>query len=133
MVVTRHYPCDLPPSPIRISGNISNEIPSKRMILERARCVEFLHISSGWFKHIEPHRTPSKRMILQYINDFNGVQTRRLPYRHAGLLVSPTQTGQNTYVLCSLVKSSLLICPQVMHEQLLPAPGHEHILRKCSG
>ena len=25
----------------------------------------FCHISSGWFKHIEPHRTPSKRMILE--------------------------------------------------------------------
>ena len=35
------------------------------MILERARCVEFCHISSGWFEHIEPHRTPSKHMILE--------------------------------------------------------------------
>ena len=28
-------------------------------------CVQFCHICSGWFKHIEPHRTPSKRMILE--------------------------------------------------------------------
>ena len=25
------------------------------MILERGRCVEFCHIRSGRFKHIEPH------------------------------------------------------------------------------
>ena len=38
--------------------------PSKHMA-DRARCVELCHISSGWFKNIEPHRTPSKRMILK--------------------------------------------------------------------
>ena len=27
------------------------------MIADRARCVELCHISSGWFKHLEPHRT----------------------------------------------------------------------------
>ena len=35
------------------------------MIADRARCVELCHLSSGWFKHIEPHRTTSKRMILE--------------------------------------------------------------------
>ena len=30
---------------------------------ERARCVEVYHRSSDWFKHIEPHRTPSNNMI----------------------------------------------------------------------
>ena len=31
----------------------------------RERCVEFCHLSSGWFKHFEPHRTPSKCMLLE--------------------------------------------------------------------
>ena len=39
--------------------------PPQNVILERARCVEFYHISSGWFKHIAPQRTSSKGMILE--------------------------------------------------------------------
>ena len=32
---------------------------------ERARGVEFCHRSLRWFKHIEPHRTSSKSMLLE--------------------------------------------------------------------
>ena len=56
---------------------------SKWMTLERARCVEFFHISLGWFKHIEPHRTSSKWMILEsevcrvFSHKFGVVQAHR--------------------------------------------------------
>ena len=57
-------------------GVLKHRTTSKRLILERARCVEFCHISSGWFKHIEPHRTPSKHMILEcrVLSRFEGVE-----------------------------------------------------------
>ena len=30
-----------------------------------AGSIEFFRISSGWFKHVEPHRTSSKSMLLE--------------------------------------------------------------------
>ena len=70
-------------------GVLKHRTPSKRLILERARCVEFCHISSGWFKHIEPHRTPSKRMIPRCVEFFHissgwfkHIEPHRTPSKH---------------------------------------------------
>ena len=75
-------------------GVLKHRTPSKRLILERARCVEFCHISSGWFKHIEPHRTPSKHMILEiarcveFCHGSRGLNHSETVYRYPTQLVT---------------------------------------------